>query len=43
VNAVDAAILAKIKKALALGGHPATGEAEAKIAMKYVFCSSSVV
>jgi hypothetical protein len=36
VAGVDSAVLRKIKKALSLGGHRATGEAEAKRAMRFV-------
>ena len=36
VAGVDTAVLGKIKKALALGVHQATGEAEAKRAMRSV-------
>ena len=40
---LDSAVLGKIKKALALGGHQATGEAEAKTAMRSVIVIRSSI
>ena len=37
MSKVDAAILARIKKALALARHEGTGEQEAKAAFRYVY------